>query len=100
MARNGESTTQPRRDDSSASIEVKSVYGLESRLPLVELTAGEASVRIAAEKAPALWIVLIGHGTFDGRVAKFNVPGPDFTDEELAEGLARLHAALSDFAAG
>lgn len=50
---------------------------------------------IAAEKAPALWIVLIGHGTFDGRVAKFNVPGPDFTDEELAEWLGGYEGALS-----
>src|SRR4051812_577778 len=24
-----------------------------------------------------LWIVLIGHGTFDGREAKFNLRGPD-----------------------
>src|SRR5687767_4472873 len=26
-----------------------------------------------------IFIVLIGHGTFDGRVAKFNLPGPDMT---------------------
>lgn len=34
-----------------------------------------------------LWIVLIGHGTYDGREAKFNLRGPDFTDIELAEWL-------------
>lgn len=34
-----------------------------------------------------LWIVLIGHGTFDGRAAKFNLRGPDITDAELAEWL-------------
>jgi hypothetical protein len=34
-----------------------------------------------------LWIVLIGHGTFDGRAAKFNLRGPDFAAEELAEWL-------------
>ena len=33
----------------------------------------------------ALWVVLIGHGTFDGRETKFNVRGPDFTDGDLAE---------------
>lgn len=32
---------------------------------------------------PELWMVLIGHGTYDGRTAKFNLRGPDFTDEEL-----------------
>jgi hypothetical protein len=30
-----------------------------------------------------LWIVLIGHGTFDGRDARFNLRGPDFTAEDL-----------------
>jgi hypothetical protein len=35
-----------------------------------------------------LWIVLIGHGTFDGREAKLNLRGPDVTDDELAEWLA------------
>jgi hypothetical protein len=34
-----------------------------------------------------LWIVLIGHGTFDGREAKFNLRGPDVTDVELAKWL-------------
>ncbi|MCP4452912.1 MAG: hypothetical protein GY809_15730, partial [Planctomycetes bacterium] len=28
----------------------------------------------------ALWLVLIGHGTFDGRAARFNLRGPDVTD--------------------
>ena len=35
-----------------------------------------------------LWIVLIGHGTYDGREAKFNLRGPDVTDLELSEWLA------------
>jgi hypothetical protein len=34
-----------------------------------------------------LWIVLIGHGTFDGRDARFNLRGPDFTAEDLAAWL-------------
>jgi hypothetical protein len=34
-----------------------------------------------------LWIVLIGHGTFDGREAKFNLRGPDVNDVELAKWL-------------
>jgi len=37
-----------------------------------------------------LWIVLIGHGTYDGREAKFNLHGPDVTDQELAEWLAPI----------
>ena len=39
------------------------------------------------ETAMALWLVLIGHGTFDGRTAKFNLRGPDFSSEELGEWL-------------
>jgi hypothetical protein len=35
----------------------------------------------------ALWLVLIGHGTFDGRTAKFNLRGPDLSAKELAQWL-------------
>ena len=35
----------------------------------------------------ALWLVLIGHGTFDGRSAKFNLRGPDLAADDLAEWL-------------
>ncbi len=34
------------------------------------------------------WIVLIGHGTFDGSAARFNLIGPDVSAAELAEWLA------------
>jgi hypothetical protein len=34
-----------------------------------------------------LWVVLIGHGTFDGKEAKFNLRGPDLATAELAEWL-------------
>ncbi len=33
------------------------------------------------------WVVLIGHGTDNGREAKFNLRGPDFSAVELAEWL-------------
>jgi len=35
----------------------------------------------------AVWLVLIGHGTFDGERAKFNLRGPDVESTELAEWL-------------
>ena len=38
----------------------------------------------AKDTAEPLWIVLIGHGTYDGREAKFNLRGPDMTDVELS----------------
>ncbi len=34
-----------------------------------------------------LWLVLIGHGTFDNKESKFNLRGPDFSGGELAEWL-------------
>ena len=34
-----------------------------------------------------LWLVFIGHGTFDGKEARFNLRGPDVSDTELAEWL-------------
>lgn len=37
-----------------------------------------------------VFVVLIGHGTFDGRVAKFNLPGPDMTAADFQPLLKRL----------
>jgi hypothetical protein len=37
--------------------------------------------------AQPLWLILIGHGTFDGRVAKFNLRGSDVSADELAAWL-------------
>src|SRR5262245_30307329 len=47
-----------------------------------QLLAGEAG----DEKAP-LWLVLIGHGTYDAHAAKFNLRRPDVEAAELAEWL-------------
>jgi hypothetical protein len=44
----------------------------------------EAKAKVSSEP---LWIVLIGHGTHDGREAKFNLGGPDVTDVELSDWL-------------
>ena len=47
----------------------------------------QAAIETAVKENPSeLWIVLIGHGTFDGS-AKFNLRGPDFTAQELADWL-------------
>jgi hypothetical protein len=42
----------------------------------------------ATAGSEAIWIVLIGHGTYDGRDAKFNLRGPDVSDVELGQWLA------------
>jgi hypothetical protein len=43
----------------------------------------------AASQEP-LWIVLIGHGTYDGHEAKLNLRGPDVTELEVSEWLAPI----------
>jgi len=55
-------------------------------------TAGEDDV---------VFIVLIGHGTFDGKVAKFNLPGPDLTPadfEPLLKGIKSRHLVFANTA--
>jgi len=42
-----------------------------------------------------LWLVLIGHGSFDGEEAKFNLRGPDFSATELALWLKPFHRPLA-----
>jgi hypothetical protein len=44
----------------------------------------------AGDGQKPLWIVLIGHGTYDGREAKFNLRGPDVTDLQLSEWLTPI----------
>ncbi len=43
-----------------------------------------AIVAAASPSTAPLWIVLIGHGTYDGRSAKFNLRGADVAAQELA----------------
>lgn len=42
-----------------------------------------------------LWLVLIGHGSYDGVDAKFNLRGPDFSATELAGWLQPFHRPLA-----
>jgi hypothetical protein len=42
-----------------------------------------------------LWLVFIGHGTFDGHTAKFNLRGPDISAEELAAVLKPCKRTLA-----
>lgn len=49
----------------------------------------------AKKTASPLWLVLIGHGTFDGQRAKFNLRGPDVSATELGEWLEPLDRPLA-----
>lgn len=41
--------------------------------------------------AEPLWLILIGHGTFDGHDARFNLRGPDLSAAQLAAWLQPFH---------
>lgn len=69
----------------SVQVGLEPESGVSDRDRLRSVLAGKAS----AGREP-LWVVLIGHGTFDGREAKFNLRGPDVSDADLAEWLAPL----------
>jgi hypothetical protein len=54
--------------------------------------------RLAEMAGPSpepLWLVLIGHGTFDGKTARFNLRGPDVSAGELAGWLKALTRPLA-----
>jgi len=47
------------------------------------------------ESANELWLVLLGHGTFDGKVAKVNLRGPDISTDDLSAWLQPFKRPLA-----
>lgn len=47
----------------------------------------DALAREPTNSMNELWLVMIGHGTYDGKEAKFNLRGPDLSATELADWL-------------
>ncbi|MEX2141063.1 MAG: hypothetical protein WD894_17490 [Pirellulales bacterium] len=69
------------------------IVGRDTREPATDPASNEANdkeqlralLETQAKTGPeTLWLVLIGHGTFDGREAKFNLRGADVSADELA----------------
>ncbi|MBI5280382.1 MAG: hypothetical protein HY858_01780 [Candidatus Solibacter usitatus] len=56
------------------------------------LRAALAGIAAQAKPDDTFTLTLIGHGTFDGLVYKFNLVGPDVSAEELASWLDRIAA--------
>jgi hypothetical protein len=61
----------------------------DDRTELLKVLAEEA-----ARPAGELWLVFLGHGTFDGHAAKFNLRGPDISAEDLATALKACQRPL------
>ena len=50
----------------------------------------KALQEVSTDQKNALWLILIGHGTYDRVEAKFNLRGPDVSDKELAAWLTPI----------
>lgn len=55
-----------------------------------EVEAGLAAMAAATDADDVAFIVLIGHGTSEGKVTKFNLPGPDMTAADFARALEKF----------
>jgi hypothetical protein len=55
-----------------------------------EIQRAFSALAKSAKEDDVVFVVLIGHGTFDGKVAKFNLPGPDMTPGDFAPLLKSL----------
>jgi len=51
--------------------------------------------QLSDEPPQSLWLVLIGHGTFDGKKAKFNLRGTDISAAELAPLLSSISCRMA-----
>ncbi len=62
--------------------------GTDSNPKTNDLTALGDTLRLEPKDgADPLWLILIGHGTFDGHDARFNLRGPDLSAAQLAAWL-------------
>jgi hypothetical protein len=60
------------------------------RSTAAEVRKSFAAIKAAATSESLVFIVLIGHGTFDSQQAKFNLIGPDLSAKDYADSLAAL----------
>lgn len=61
-----------------------------STKPEVEKVFAELADRLKPEDL--LFVLIVGHGSYDGERSKINLPGPDITDQELAQRLKRIRS--------
>lgn len=64
------------------------IDGTSNKSTVLEAIAELARRSTAGDR---ILLVLIGHGTAQGREVRFNLPGPDLSPRELADALSPLH---------
>ena len=62
-----------------------------------EIARAFAALARSVKEDDVVFVVLIGHGTFDGQMAKFNLPGPDMTRGGLRAAAARPAVEAASF---
>lgn len=73
---------------SSGGARIETLYGPAATK--AKLTEVLSAIAKTATPQDATILILIGHGTFDGKDYKFNLPGPDISAFELATLLDRI----------
>jgi hypothetical protein len=99
-ARFREASTRWQRTGSRARATVR-VVGEPTEKEIGRASAGssdrqrlQAAIGQLATGSSTLWLVFIGHGTYDGRTARFNLRGPDVSAAELAAWLKPVSRPL------
>lgn len=70
--------------------------GLEPNAPTNDYELLKETIASQPQQGLAqLWLGLIGHGTFDGKEARFNLRGPDVSASDLAAWLKPFHRPLA-----
>jgi hypothetical protein len=67
--------------------------GIAGRSTKDAVTKAFADLAARARPSDEVFIVLFGHGSFDGRQAAFNLPGPDLAVPDYAALLAKIRSA-------
>lgn len=70
---------------------------MKGRATRENVTKAFADMAMRAKPDDQIFVLLIGHGSFDGRAAAFNLPGPDLTVSEYAGLLDRFKTQRISF---
>jgi hypothetical protein len=74
----------------------KLIGGIETAGQVTDRDRLRQAIEAEPKNGPGeLWVVLIGHGTFDGKEAKLNLRGPDVSASELGEWLKPFQRPLA-----
>lgn len=72
------------------------VIGRQTNNPAPDRERLQLALAIEAKEGfTELWLVFLGHGTFDGKAAKFNLRGPDVSAAELSTWLQPFRRPLA-----